>query len=262
MARMEIGTHTQHHLPLDTLSDSAQIAELAQSKQVAERLLGKPVLGFRPPEERFWLSTLQAWADLGGTYVFVNNNMRSAGPEIIPVLPDSLVMLGRVSEDDFEILDRDHIRDRREMSRVIITQVREAEAYRGLYMFSYHSHMFAQRDLVSVLQVLADKLKHSPQIWTTTAGQVAAWWRKRSYIDVVGAADGLSATVVNRGTSPFSSGVLLIESPAGGRRTVALPIMQPGAALRVYPDGRTVAVSGASATAGTSAHQEAAFAAR
>jgi hypothetical protein len=241
IARMEIGSHTQRHLPLDTLTPRAQSAELANSKAVAERLLGKPVLGFRPPEERFTASTLQDWADLGGTYVFVNNNMRSAGPEIIPVLPDSLVMLGRISEDDFEILNRDKMRDRRKMSERIVAQVGESVAYRGLYMFSYHSHMFSQRDLVPVLQALAEKLKRSPEVWTATAGQVAQWWRERSYVDVVTDRDGRGVTLTNRGTRPFSQGVLLIEAPSGQRRSVKLPVIQPETSVRINADAEITA---------------------
>jgi peptidoglycan/xylan/chitin deacetylase (PgdA/CDA1 family) len=143
---MEIGTHTQRHLPLDTLTDVGQAQELANSKRIAERLADRPVPGFRPPEERFTPATLQIWADLGGRYVFASNNGRAAGPEILPLLPDSLILLGRVSEDDYEILDRSSIRDRAQMSHLLLSQVGESIAYRGLYMFSYHSHMMSQKE--------------------------------------------------------------------------------------------------------------------
>lgn len=239
--KMEIGTHTYNHEPLDTLPPKLQTAELVTSKHVAEQLAGKPVTGFRPPEERFTTRTLQDWADLGGTYVFVNNNMRSAGPEIIPVLPDSLVMLGRISEDDFELLERDKLRDRKKMSERIVSQVSESVAYRGLYMFSYHSHMFSQKELVPVLQSLAEKLKKTPEVWTTTAGQVAEWWRSRSYVVIKYGADGRTVTLTNRGPRPFAEGQLIVDGVNGERSIVPLPVIQPGASVRADASGRITA---------------------
>jgi peptidoglycan/xylan/chitin deacetylase (PgdA/CDA1 family) len=229
----EIGSHTQRHLPLDTLSDTAQVRELAHSKQVAERLAGREVVGFRPPEERFNATTLQAWADLGGQYVFASNNGRAAGPEIVPLLPDSLVLLGRVSEDDFEILSRSNIRDRQEMSRLLVNQIGESIAYRGLYMFSYHSHMFSQKPLTPVLTELASKLKATPEIWVTTAGQVADWWRTRAGVQLREAPDGRSVTLTNRGRKPFGGGVMIVDAPDGSRRHVQLPELAPGQSIVV-----------------------------
>ena len=242
MQVFEIGTHTQRHLPLDTLTDVGQANELAESKRVAERLAGKPVLGFRPPEERFTPATLQIWADLGGRYVFASNNGRAAGPEILPLLPDSLVLLGRVSEDDYEILDRSHIRDRAQMSHLLISQVGESIAYRGLYMFSYHSHMMSQKTLTPVLQELASKLRRTPEIWTATAGQVAEWWRRRSAVHVVTSLDGRSAQLTNTGPTEFLGGMLLVDAPGGARRTVALPTLAPGASVRIDGNGAITTV--------------------
>jgi peptidoglycan/xylan/chitin deacetylase (PgdA/CDA1 family) len=236
---MEIGTHTHNHYPLDTLGDAGQAKELEQSKRVVERLLGgKQIAGMRPPEERYTLATLQAWSDLGGTYVFASNNGRVASPEIIALLPDSLVLLNRVSDDDFEILSRDNIRDRGEMTRRMHTQVDEVVAYRGLYMFSYHSHMFAQKQLVPVLESLAEKLKKSPDVWTTTAGQVASWWRARASIERTEALDGRSAVLANRGRTALVDAVVLIDAPDGSRRSVKLPPMAPGTSVRVDATGQ------------------------
>jgi peptidoglycan/xylan/chitin deacetylase (PgdA/CDA1 family) len=238
VSSMEIGTHTQRHLPLDTLTDLGQADELANSKRVAERLSGRPVSGFRPPEERFTPATLQIWADLGGRYVFASNNGRAAGPEILPLLPDSIVLLGRVSEDDYEILSRENIRDRAKMSHLLVQQVGESVAYRGLYMFSYHSHMMSQKELTPVLQELAQKLLRTPEVWAATAGQVAEWWRGRAAVHMVTADDGRTATLTNTGPREFTGGVLVLDAPDGGRRFVRLPALAPGGTALVGNDGR------------------------
>jgi peptidoglycan/xylan/chitin deacetylase (PgdA/CDA1 family) len=234
---MEIGTHTQRHLPLDTLTDLGQADELANSQRIAEQIAGRPVTGFRPPEERFTPATLQIWADLGGRYVFASNNGRAAGPEILPLLPDSLVLLGRVSEDDYEMLDRSSIRDRAKMSHLLVEQVGESIAYRGLYMFSYHSHMMSQKQLTPVLQELASKLARTPEVWTTTAGQVAEWWRGRAAIQLVTAPDGRSATLTNTGKHEFAKGILVMDAPNGSRMFVRLPAIAVGRTVRVNEAG-------------------------
>jgi peptidoglycan/xylan/chitin deacetylase (PgdA/CDA1 family) len=238
VASMEIGTHTQRHLPMDTLSDLAQADELATAKRVAERLAGRPVFGFRPPEERFTPATLQIWADLGGRYVFASNNGRAAAPEILPLLPDSLVLLGRVSEDDYEILSRENIRDRSKMSHLLVQQVGESVAYRGLYMFSYHSHMMSQKELTPVLRELADKLRRTPEVWSTTAGEVAEWWRARAAVKIVTADDGQSATLTNTGPHDLAGGELVLDAPDGSRRFVKLPVLQAGAEVKVDRAGK------------------------
>jgi peptidoglycan/xylan/chitin deacetylase (PgdA/CDA1 family) len=235
---MEIGTHTQRHLPLDTLTDLGQAEELANSQRIAEQIAGRPVTGFRPPEERFTPATLQIWSDLGGRYVFASNNGRAAGPEILPLLPDSLVLLGRVSEDDYEMLDRSSLRDRAKMSHLLVEQVGESIAYRGLYMFSYHSHMMSQKQLTPVLQELASKLARTPEVWTTTAGQVAEWWRARAAIQLVTAPDGRSATLTNTGPREFAKGILVMDAPSGTRVFVKLPAIAPGATVKVDADGK------------------------
>jgi peptidoglycan/xylan/chitin deacetylase (PgdA/CDA1 family) len=237
VSTMEIGTHTQRHLPLDTLTDLVQAEELANSKRVAERLSARPVFGFRPPEERFTPATLQIWADLGGRYVFASNNGRAAGPEILPLLPDSIVLLGRVSEDDYEILSRENIRDRAKMSHLLVQQVGESVAYRGLYMFSYHSHMMSQKELTPVLQELAEKLRRTPEVWTATAGEVAEWWRARAAMHITTASDGQSATLTNTGPRDFAGAWLVIDGPDGSRRFVAMPPVRAGATVRVDRTG-------------------------
>lgn len=235
----EIATHTHNHYPLDTLNSESLLKELQLSKREAERIAGKPVTGLRPPEERFTLETLQLWADLGGDYVFGSNNGRAAGPEILPLLPDSLILLGRVSEDDFEILSRDQIRDRHQMSELLVHQVGEIVAYRGLYMFSYHSHMFSQKELVPVLQALADKLNRTKTVWTTTAGEVARWWRARYNVKLRPQKDG-TVVVENTNDVPFSNGVMIIDGADGKRRRIQLPTLQAGDWVRLNGEGQLV----------------------
>jgi peptidoglycan/xylan/chitin deacetylase (PgdA/CDA1 family) len=240
----EIATHTYDHLPLDTFSIAGQMHELEKSKRVTEKLAGRGVPGMRPPEERFNFETLKIWADLGGDYVFGANNMRVAAPEIVPLDPDSLILLARVSEDDFELLERDKMRDASKISTVIIDQLNEVLALRGLYMFSYHSHMFAQKELVPILQQLAQKIAATPSIWAATAGEVATWWRNRSHLQLSPRADG-SMRLLNAGQYPVENIVLRVYNLDGSVDRIPVNILQPGDStiIDASRDGRFAPVS-------------------
>jgi peptidoglycan/xylan/chitin deacetylase (PgdA/CDA1 family) len=229
----EIGTHTFDHAALDTRTGEALVRSLRRSKEEAESLSGRPVLGLRPPAERFNLETLRAWAAVGGDYVFASNNVRAAAPELVPLGADTVVLLARVVDDDFQVLERAGVRDRATMSRNLLRQLDEVIAEHGLFMFSYHSHMFARPDLHPVLQSLAEALRATPEVWVAPAGEVARWWRARAAIRLVPSADGRSVVVANDGRAAFTQGVLLVDLPQGPQRRLALPAIAPGASVSV-----------------------------
>jgi hypothetical protein len=89
-----------------------------------------------------------------------------------------------------------------------------------------------------VLEALAEKLRDSPEVWTTTAGAVADWWRAKSHVHIEHSSDGKTVGLLNTGDKPFEGGRLIIDAPNGTRKTVALPVIQPGATLTVDASGR------------------------
>ncbi len=234
----EIGTHTDDHKALDRLTPQALDASLGLAKSEAEKLSGRPVRGLRPPEERFDLETLRAWARVGGDYVFAANNTRSASPEMVPLGRDTLVLLARVVGDDFEVLERAAIRDRGAMTRTMLREVDEVMAYRGIYMFSYHSQMFARDDLLPVLRSLAGALRATPGVWVAQAGDVATWWRARAAVRHEVSTDGRTVLVTNTGRTPFRQGVLLVDLPDGAQKRMALPELPSGGSVRLQVPAR------------------------
>lgn len=229
----EIGTHTYDHVALDERTGPALLDGLRHAKEAAEKLSGRPVLGLRPPAERFNLETLRAWAAVGGDYVFAANNVRAAAPELVPLGGDTVVLLARVVDDDFQVLERAGVRDRATMSRNLLRDLDEVIAEHGLYMFSYHSHLFSRPDLRPVLRSLAEALHATPDVWVAPAGDVARWWRSRAAIRTALTPDGRGVTVTNTGRAPFAQGVLLVDLPSGDQRRIALPTLAPGASANV-----------------------------
>jgi len=229
----EIGTHTFDHVALDARTGGALLGSLRRSRDDAASLAGRPVRGLRPPAERFNLETLRAWASVGGDYVFAANNVRAAGPELVPLGRDTLVLLARVVDDDFAVLERAGVRDRGTMSRNLLRELDEVIAERGLYMFSYHSHLFARPDLRPVLRSLAEALRATPQVWVAQAGDVATWWRARAAVRLTPSADGRSVAVMNGGRAAFTGGVLVVDLPSGDQKRLTLPSLAPGTTVNV-----------------------------
>lgn len=235
VATGEIASHSYHHRAMDTFSPEGERGELRLALRETQDLADEPVIGFRPPQERYTLETLRAWADLGGEYVFAYNNLRSAGPEILDFDGDTLVFFGRVVDDDFEILSRSQMRDRGEMVRLMIRQIDETIQLRGSYLFSYHSHMFAQEPLIPVLEALVQAVKARPELWVAEGRELARWWRERAAVSVV-AGTG-SAELRNAGDEPFERGVLLVDLPDGEQRRIRLPTVPAGESVRVAIPG-------------------------
>lgn len=229
----EIASHSFSHLPMDEFPPGGQRNELVMSKSSAEEFAPGTVRGFRPPQERFTLETLETWAELGGDYFFASDLGRSAVPVIVPFGPDSLVFLGRVNADDYDILSRHGMRDRGAMVRTLVRQMDEVIAYRGAYLFSYHSHMLAQDQLLPVLEAVIDALKARPELWLTNAGDLARWWRTRAAVELVVAEDGQSVELRNHGETTYSEGAMLVDLPSGERRRIEVPDLRGGEAVRV-----------------------------
>jgi peptidoglycan/xylan/chitin deacetylase (PgdA/CDA1 family) len=227
----EIGSHTFDHVALDGRRGEDLVSSLRHARESAARLSGRPVLGLRPPAERFNLETLRAWAAVGGDYVFAANNVRAAGPELVPLGADTVVLLARVVDDDFQVLERAGVRDRATMSRNLLRDLDEVIAERGLYMFSYHSQLFARPELMPVLRSLAEALHATPEVWVAPAGEVARWWRARAAVRLTLAPDYRTVRVDNTGAGAFDQGVLLVELPGGAQSRLAIPPLAAGASV-------------------------------
>lgn len=233
----EVGTHTVDHRNLDHRSYDRQLRQLEWSQRDITELIGHPVAGLRPPEERFDLETLKAWQAAGGDYVFAANNVRTAAPELIPIGDDSMVVLARVFDDDYHFLDVEDVRDRSRLVAHFVTDLNDIAQLRGLYMFSTHSHILGRPDLLSALTAFAETVRNDSTVWVATASQVANWWRARSHVRVQPAPDGTTVQVTNDGSEVFPSGVLVVELPDGERQRVALdPIRTGGTVVVPIPE--------------------------
>lgn len=212
-AEGEIGTHTPRHRLLGGRAEARQAEVLQESQHELTALLGHPVVGLRPPEEQYDTATLAAWVHAGGEYVFATLNGRAASPEILSVDDKPLVMLGRVTNDDFIEVGRRGLTDVDTLSERFIAGYEKVRALGGLYILSYHSQMLARPELVPTLARVARHVAGDSAVWVTTAGAVADWWLRRSLLSAHArstAPHRMLLEVRNDGTAPISGAVVRI----------------------------------------------------
>ena len=215
-ANGEIGSHTPRHRLLGGASKAQQLAMLEESQRELTSLLGHPVAGLRPPEEQYDNTTLESWLQSGGRYVFATLNGRAASPEILTVGARPLVVLGRVTNDDFIEVGRRGDTSVDSLATRFMSAFDKVHALGGLYLLSYHSQMLARPELVPALARVARYVAGDSTTWVTTAGAVADWWLGRSMVSVHArraASTRLILDVRNEGTSPMPGVVARIVLP-------------------------------------------------
>jgi peptidoglycan/xylan/chitin deacetylase (PgdA/CDA1 family) len=254
-ANGEVGSHSENHWVLGGNPDEVQQRRLLETQHDLVGILGAPVRGFRPPEEQFDVATMRDWVAAGGTYLFGANDSRTASPEILALGGDTLVLIGRVGNDDFAAVGQ-HRDDPRAAAKVFLDDFAQVRALGGAYVLSYHSQLLAQPEWVSVLAEAARGIASDTTVWRTTTGRIAQWWRARaavtSSVDAT-RADRVLVTLGNSGPTPIRSLVVhvrgvssrkpsgadveLLPAPSGDLRLL-IPSIAPGATRTytiVYP---------------------------
>lgn len=230
----EVATHSENHEPLAGLAKEAQRARLERTRADLERLIDQPVRGMRPPREEFDHATMAAWLEAGGRYLFGANDSRAAAPELFAIDGDTLVLFGRVAHDDFSAIGPRGTRDPSELADVLLADFRKVRALGGLYLLSYHSQLMSRAELVPSLARLARAIAADDEVWLTTAGEVAAWWRARAGVEVsvhLRSPDALVVTIRNRGGEAVDGAtirVVLGDARRVVRANVPLLHVEPG----------------------------------
>ncbi|HEX2778145.1 MAG TPA: polysaccharide deacetylase family protein [Gemmatimonadaceae bacterium] len=247
----EVGTHTENHDVLAGQGAERQRDRLAVTqKQIAE-MIGHRVAGLRPPEEQFDRNTMRAWLDAGGSYIFGANDSRSASPELLPVGSDTLLLLGRVNNDDVISVRRVGNLDVGRLTAEYLGAYEKVRALGGLFIMSYHSQYMSRPELVPVVAAVARRLAADTTVWLTTGGEAASWWRARmaARITVTTSPDGaMTVQIRNPSTLPLDGAVVRVQLPGTWRAPgasevggatllagsptmvrLALPRLEPGA---------------------------------
>lgn len=240
----EIGSHSESHIPLAGVTVERQQARLIGTQRDLTTLLGRPVGGLRPPEEKFDRQTMEAWQAAGGWYLFGTTDGRSASPELFTIGTQRMVLLGRVANDDFFIVRRARVLDPAKIAAEQLDAVRKVRALGGLYILSYHSNMLARPVTIAALGQVARALRADSTIWLTTTGEVARWWLQRDQLvaatDVIDSGASVRVTVHNESSAATPPVIVLVSLPLSRLpRAVAdgAPLLpaRPGTARVQFP---------------------------
>jgi peptidoglycan/xylan/chitin deacetylase (PgdA/CDA1 family) len=250
----EVGTHSENHRVLGGASRDEQRTRLELTQRDLGELVGRPILGLRPPQEQFDRATMAAWLAAGGSYLFGANNARVAAPELLEIDGDTLVLFGRVSPDDFIAAAPGASRDPEQLAETFLHEFAKVRALGGLFLFSYHSQLFARPEYVPIVARVARAVAADTTVWLATAAEVADWWRARSSVRVRATIAGgrLRISARNDGTTATSEAVVRVVlsngwviggSPdpvsariiasAGGATLISLPDVLSGSGIVV-----------------------------
>jgi peptidoglycan/xylan/chitin deacetylase (PgdA/CDA1 family) len=204
----EVGSHSEYHRLLGGTPHDVQGARLATSQRELTKLLGAPVTGLRPPQEQFDTATMAAWLAAGGNYLFGVNDTRAAAPELLRIGADTLVLISRLSSDDYALAHPDARHDF--MATQFLNDLSQIRALGGLYVLSYHSQLLARPELVPVLSSVARSVAADSSVWVTTTRDVATWWRARASLGIHTRGSGASSidVLVHNGSAQLLSGAV------------------------------------------------------
>ncbi|HUG01781.1 MAG TPA: hypothetical protein VML95_07950 [Longimicrobiales bacterium] len=201
---------------------------LGSARDVVSRAAGAPAVGFHTgggvPDAR----TLAAWRAVGGEYVYGTSDLRSAGPEIVPLGADSIVLLVRATPDDFHYLSVDGVRDRGELVGRFLADLDFVAEFRGLFVLGTHTHALGRGDLLPALVAVLDEVAGDSTLWSGTAAAAARWWRARADARLRTDAAGDGVEIRNEGSRDLTGAVLLVDRAGRDRLVVPVPTLTPG----------------------------------
>lgn len=225
--RHEIGSHTDDHRSVAGLPRSQQHRHLEGSRRALERLSGRGVHGFRPPEEKLDATTLGELARSGYRY-WVPGYDAQAMPEIVTVPVDGranamLVRIPRLGADDFELqvlrrLAPDSI------TTVLGDDLRRLRAFHGVQVVSLHTQILGRPGMLPAFLPFLDALDRR-RVWVATAGDLAEWWVQRATCDaeIEGARGSFLLRIADPHEFPVAGLVARFCLPGGPARVHVSP---------------------------------------
>ncbi|HSM37490.1 MAG TPA: hypothetical protein VK837_13895 [Longimicrobiales bacterium] len=224
----EVGLRPAEGERIEEGPEERRARRLSDARDALTRAAGAEVVGYHTggglPDAR----TLGAWRAAGGEYVYGTSDLRSAGPEIVPLGSDSLVLIVRATPDDFHYLSVDGVRDRGELVSRFLGDVDRVAEFRGLFVMGTHTHSLGRGELLPVLVAVMDEVAGDSTLWAGTAAHAAAWWRDRAAVRVEAGPADATLSVVNGGRRDLTGAVLLVDRAGRERVRVMLPDLAAG----------------------------------
>ncbi len=175
----EIGSHSSDHAVIADRSYVDQRARLSRSQSELRNWAGDPVLGLRPPEERFDETTLRAWSWNGGSYIVGVNEARAGSPEVFDTPDGKVVLLPRIIKNDYNVFVQDGAMRSRRLTEAYLAGMAKVNALGALAVVSLRTQVAGEESRVPLVADVIDSARAQGDWWFASGSEMASWWLAR-----------------------------------------------------------------------------------
>ncbi|AZV47122.1 hypothetical protein C3L23_07500 [Nautilia sp. PV-1] len=145
LSNVEIGSHSYSHTKIQGAPLKKVIKEILGSKEILEKITGKPVFGFRPPREEIDKTMENELRKAGYKYV-----MEKTKPYLLPEEEyDKLITIPRHGTDDYIYLINLNW-DKAQILKKIIQETNMLTSINAVYTLSVHTHLLSYKSNLDV----------------------------------------------------------------------------------------------------------------
>lgn len=191
----ELASHTDDHKSLDGKSLEYQFQHIQNSRFEIEKLSGRRVVGFRPPEEGFDETTLNAVKQNGLGYIFGDQQFHRFGP--IRISEDGMMFYPRSTLDDFNLKSKYGAYAGDELVKALMKDYHRVSATGGVYLLSLHTQIFGKPEYEPALRSFLKQVNKESD-WNTNFASLTSWWDARSNVAVSVLAEKISVKNENK----------------------------------------------------------------
>jgi peptidoglycan/xylan/chitin deacetylase (PgdA/CDA1 family) len=145
LPNVEIGSHSYSHTRIEGAPIKKVIKEILGSKEILEKITGRPVFGFRPPREEIDKAMENELRAAGYKYV-----MEKTKPYLLPEEEyDRLITIPRHGTDDYIYLINLNW-DKEKILKKIIQETDMLTSLNAVYTLSVHTHLLSYKSNLGV----------------------------------------------------------------------------------------------------------------
>lgn len=191
----EIASHSENHNPFEDLTLSETFARISKTRLDIEEVSEQPILGFRPPFEKYDDITLNAIVQNKFTYFFGDSQLLGFYP--ITIADGGLIFYPRTLNDDFHLDNDPFIVGQDRVVQTMLDDLKIAMDFGGGYFFNIHTHVFGKEVYREKIKDFIKKLPRK-NLWLTNFKDITRYYQdKGQYYSSVNVKDDLTIITIN-----------------------------------------------------------------
>ncbi len=157
---VEYASHSTTHTKIVGKSEKYIINETTNSKKIIDKFATKPIIGFRPPREE--LNDLMEKHLQSSEFFYVLGAVKEyLYPHFEKKFPRLLYIPRRGTDDYSYLVNLDW--SQRDILKQVIKEMKFVTALNGIYTFSMHTHLFAYKSNIKIVENFFRYLKKHPE---------------------------------------------------------------------------------------------------